>query len=84
MLPKATDKMCIRDRQRPDLLCAVCSEWLCVFYCGRSPGVYRKMYAQGKACLLYTSWDTPTQSPTYPDFWITFRGVRRGITESDR
>ena len=25
-------------------------EWLCVFYCGGSPGVYRKMYAQGKAC----------------------------------
>ncbi len=23
---------------------------LCVFYCGGSPGVYRKMYAQGKAC----------------------------------
>ena len=31
-----------------DLLCAVCSEWLCVFYCGRSPGVYRKMHAQSK------------------------------------
>ena len=22
----------------------------CVFYCGGSSGVYRKMYAQGKAC----------------------------------
>ena len=46
---RVADAQFLLDKQTY-LLCAVCSEWLCVFYCGRSPGVYRKMYAQGKAC----------------------------------
>lgn len=48
LLKPQTPEMVLEEKQFQDLLCAVCSEWLCVFYCGRSPGVYRKMHAQSK------------------------------------
>ena len=41
--------------------------------------VLHHRWYQRKPLLFY--WDTPIQSPAYPDFWITFQGVLRGTPE---